>query len=190
MHLTFTSETVNPFGSSVADPVDNGTLFRLYREGEEIGSFRGTVSQGQYEIEGDRYAIRMHPRIFRKDEYALLRNGEPYLQDIFTIPSYLIWRGFEASMALPVGRFLAKREKTGIRYNLFDRSTWGHYRMTLSDGHRTLDYRFRRMAKKVVHLIPDHLPMEGKITGDITDLSVILPGLCLILRLLDYEEVT
>jgi hypothetical protein len=139
--LRFHASAVRDFPFSQNSPPFSGKLFRLFRDGREVGAYLHGGKHSFLQANGVWYPLTCSRNLVGQASHTLTDSSRE-IPFSLALPFWNIG-SFNAVMTLDGTVFQAKREPSPITRQLFKKETWYHKRMSLRGAGTDLAYMFK-----------------------------------------------
>jgi hypothetical protein len=162
----------------------------------------GTIIDNGFEYNfGDKGHLLFTGQDYRLsyDTEMYLVNKSFYITDIeasvqighYKLSNWTVFFGYNDKLIWQEQEYKFKKIKPDIRYSLFNKDTWGHFKFQLSNDNEIVTYIFKIDAPAISVGNPyTDKPFEGSIDIDSSSPLTALAGLILVERALDNETIT
>ncbi len=176
--LRFSKNIINNYKIADGTIIDNGFEYNIIDKGQLL------YTKGYYWLsyETKQYLVDKSFQITDRETNTKIGHYE--------LSNWTIFMGYKDKLLWQGQEYKFKKIEPEIRYSLFNKDTWGHFKFQLSKDNETVIYTFEIDTPKIGIGSPyTEKSFEGHIDIKGTSLLTALAGLILVDRALDNESI-
>jgi hypothetical protein len=186
--MTFTKEVLTNFHSNDFGLFENCNLYQLHDNNKIIGQF--IISETVAFISTNEPIVRIdiNNHFFKPSAYTIFELPSNIQIGCYKIPSWTIgWKEI-GSMELDNIKYFCTKQKAEIRSNIFKKSTWGHYKLVVTNNNTEIVYKLKVETAWLEAPNAEFRNAHGEISSNKRDTKLILAGMFFIERMLNIID--
>ncbi len=186
--MTFTKEVLTNFHSNEFGSFENCNLYQLRDNKKTIGQF--IISERVAFISTIDFMLRIDisNHCFKPSEYTIFELPSDIPIGCYNIPSWTIgWKEI-GSLELDNQKYFSTRQKAEIRSNIFKKSTWGHYKLVVTNNKTEIIYKLKVERDWFEAPDSEFRNAQGEISFNKEDTKPILAGMVFIEKMLNIID--
>ena len=186
MHLTLSKEFVtNPF-------FDGDKIIKRYTvsdEGKLIGQFFYSPKECYFTYDDKKIRLHIKRPFLRLPKVSVIDETSNAIIGKYRLTNPRIFAGYRDRLTLDGKVYAFRNLPSGVKYSLFKRSTWYHFKFSLTCGREDVVYTFKldKPARSFGYMRPE-IPFKGSIDVTGGNKLLMLAGLYLVERALDVDD--
>jgi len=186
MIFTFSKEIVEKYLLKGNGYFNNARLYKVFDDKNQIGEFLQLKDICFFNFADFSIRIQKESNNLIKSKYILLDE-----QSQTKIGEYSIsgWVGQYGKLILDKDVYYCEKLKPEIRYSLFNKKTWGHYKIQISNGTNIVIYQFK--VNEPFISFPNNIkyrPFTGEVELYNGSILLLFAGLFLLEAVFDKED--
>jgi hypothetical protein len=186
--MTFTKEILSNYRSPDFGNFEQCNCYRLFENDNLIGQFVVGEKVAFLMTTYNRFRIDIISHWLKDKKYDIIDTKTESKIGYYTLPNWRLGNNDIGTLTLNNEKYLCKRQKADIRKNIFKKSTWGHYKLWLSNQSVNVFYRLKVETEWINASNAEFRNARGETDAFQADPSLVLLGLFFIERMLNLID--
>lgn len=186
--MTFTKEVLTNYHSNDFGTFENCNLYHLHDNKQIIGKLIISEKVAFISTIDFKLRIDISNHFFKPSEYTIFELPTDIQIGYYNIPSWTIgWKEI-GYLELDNQKYFYTRQKAEIRSNVLKKSTWGHYKLIVTNNKTEIVYKLKVETEWCEAPDSEFRNAQGEISFNKEDTKLILAGMFFIERMLNIID--
>lgn len=180
MNLKFSKRVLENYNHPIHGLVESCVVYAVYSKEGLLGTFLLSERAGFIDFDETSLRIDIAHYVFKNDRYLIVDSRSESPVGEYRIP--IILGGIMAlgTMLLEGKVYSCKKQRPDVRYSPFKKSTWGHYKVSVSNEAEEVIYKLKVDVPIIDVPNTSQRPFDGEVQTNTVNLKLLFCGLFLL----------